>query len=95
MNEKQLEAVNGNSLSSIDTAYNQTRQLDYYANLKVTTSSYLGAIKKYNNGNDSGWWLRGAYSYYYRNFLSVADNGAWNTPSASTDNGFAPAFRIG
>ena len=89
------ETVNGNSLSSIDTAYNQTRQLDYYANLKVTTSNYLGAIKKNENGNASGWWLRTAYSYYYRNFLSVTDNDAWNTPSASTDNGFAPAFRIG
>ena len=81
------------SLSARDTTYDKTRQLDYYANLKVTTNSYSDAIKK-NNGSNSFWWLRAANSYYYGTFLYVNSNGAWISGSASETNGFAPAFRI-
>ena len=85
-----------NQVSIKDTAYNQTRQLDYYANIGegVTTDRYSGAIKKYNNSN-SFWWLRAARSdgdYY---FLGVTSYGSWNRGYASYSYGFAPAFRIG
>ena len=83
-----------NQVSSKDTAWDKTRQLDYYANLGVTTSNYSGAIKK-NNGSNSNWWLRAATSDYYYSFLSVNTNGFWSTYFASNSYGFAPAFRIG
>ena len=82
-------------VSSKDTAYNQTRRLDYYKNLGVTTSSYSGAIKKNINGKASTWWLRAADSNYDSYFLSVSSGGDWNATSASGANGLAPAFRIG
>ena len=83
-----------NQVSTYDTAYNQTRQLDYYKNLGVTTSSYSGAIKKYNNSN-SRWWLRAANSNHNIAFLSVNTDGHWNANLAIDRYGFAPAFRIG
>ena len=78
-----------------DTDYNQTRQLDYYANLKVTTSNYLGAIKKNVSGSNSDWWLRGADSTSSVYFLIVESSGDWVFHSANRPYGFAPAFRIG
>ena len=83
-----------NQVSTYDTAYNQTRQLDYYKNLGVTTSSYSGAIKKCNNSN-SGWWLRAAASNNNYSFLDVNGTGTWNSSSANSSCDFAPAFRIG
>ena len=38
-------------ISSYDTSYNNTKQLDYYKNQGVTTGSYAGAIKQYNGSN--------------------------------------------
>ena len=80
-----------------DAAYDQTRQLDYYANIDegVTTSNYSGAIKKDINGNASTWWLRGASSNRSDSFLNVLGNGNWSSRGATGTNGFAPAFRIG
>ena len=78
-----------------DTAYDQTRQLDYYAENGVTTSKYSGAIKKNINGNASSWWLRAASSYSYNPFLYVTDDGNWYVDDANNSYGFAPAFRIG
>ena len=83
-----------NQVSSRDTAWDKTRQLDYYKNLGVTTSSYSGAIKKYNNSN-SDWWLRAADSGYSSDFLYVYGNGSWSNDIADYTYGFAPAFRIG
>ena len=83
-----------NQVSSRDTAWDKTRQLDYYKNLGVTTDSYSGAIKKYNKSNSS-WWLRAAYSTYSNSFLSVNTDGDWYANDAYTSNGLAPAFRIG
>ena len=83
-----------NQVSSRDTAWNNTRQLDYYKNLGVTTSNYSGAIKKYNNPN-SNWWLRAAYSTTDINFLGVSNDGYWNYYRARDTTGLAPAFRIG
>ena len=81
-------------ISGNDTANNQTRQLDYYANLGVTTSSYSGAIKKYN-GSGSYLWLRGANSNNNNNFLNVYNMDKNSTSNLNHTNGFAPAFRIG
>ena len=85
-----------NQVSSRDTAWDKTRQLDYYANKGegVTTDSYSGAKKKYNNSN-SPWWLRAAVSNYGYSFLFVRYDGYWDYLSANNDYGLAPAFRIG
>ena len=83
-----------NQVSSRDTAWDKTRQLDYYANLGVTTSNYSGAIKKYN-GSDSDWWLRAANSDDGYSFLGVGSYGNWDYSRADRNGGFAPAFRIG
>ena len=78
-----------------DTAYSQTRQLDYYSSKGVTTDSYSGAIKQYNSSND-WWWLRTATYFYSVDFLAVYSDGAWRSDSANNSTrGFAPAFRIG
>ena len=83
-------------ISSYDTAYNNTRQLDYYKNKGVTTSSYSGAIKK-KPGSSSGrtWWLRAAYSSRNSYFLYVSDDGNWYGSYADGSIGVSPAFRIG
>ena len=82
--------------NSYDTAYDKTRQLDYYADNHVTPSENRSyAIKKNINGNASYWWLRWAYSYSDRGFLSVGGSGSWYNYGANNSYGFAPAFRIG
>ena len=78
---------------STDTARDNTRQLDYYKNLGVTTSNYSGAIKK-NGTWDGNWWLRAADSSNTYFFLSVNSNGAYDNYVASLGNGVAPAFRL-
>ena len=83
-----------NAVSSYDTAYNSTRQLDYYAKNNVTTSNYSGAIKYYA-GSASAWWLRAAFSVYNYNFLRVHSDGSWVGTYARASYGVAPAFRIG
>ena len=83
-----------NQVSTYDTAWDKTRQLDYYANLGVTTINYSGAIKK-NKGSNSDWWLRAASSNHNYDFLDVNTDGSWGNYDATLDYGFAPAFRIG
>ena len=78
----------------LDTAYNNTRQLDYYAGLNATTSSYSGAIKQ-NNGSNALWWLRSAYYDSDYGFCFVSYNGNWSNMSARNTGGVSPAFRIG
>ena len=101
------EDVDENTSSGIDyydTAYHNTRQLDYYANLGVTvggynnsTSSFDGnyssAIKK-NGTSDSWWWLRSADFYNADGFGNVRNNGIWSNGSANGTYGVSPAFRI-
>ena len=77
-----------------DTARDNTRQLDYYKNIGVTTSNYSGAIKK-NETSASFWWLRSASSGTNYGFYSVYDSGGWYYSSAPNTNGVAPAFRLG
>ena len=82
-----------NQISSYDTAYNDTKQLDYYKNQGVTTNSYAGAIKQYNGAN-SNWWLRSAYSRSTGGFLDVGSKGGWYYYTALLSYGVSPAFRI-
>ena len=77
-----------------DTARDNTRQLDYYKNLGVTTSNYSGAIKK-NGTKTTQWWLRAAGSTYNYDFYGVGTSGSWYTGFAISTNGVSPAFRIG
>ena len=83
-------------VSTYDTAYNNTRQLDYYKSKGVTTSSYSGAKKK-KSGSRSGsyWWLRAAYSDRHYDFLRVTNDGYWDYLIANITSGVSPAFRIG
>ena len=82
--------------NSYDTAYDKTRQLDYYADNHVTTSENRSyAIKKNINGNASYWWLRGPSSINSHNFFYVTDAANWGYYDAGNYYGFAPAFRIG
>ena len=88
-----------NQVSSKDTAWNNTRQLDYYKARNVTADGHLSnAIKWYKddiNEMADFWWLRAAYSSDYDDFLNVGNSGYWNYDTADYANGFAPAFRIG
>ena len=77
-----------------DTARDNTRQLDYYKNIGVTTNNYSGAIKK-NGTSASYWWLRSASSSSSGSFYGVSDKGDWGGDSAYGTNGVAPAFRLG
>lgn len=87
-----------NQVSTYDTSYNNTRQLDYYKNKGVTTNNYVSAEKFEHiaeKRKDSSWWLRAASSNFATNFLCVGINGDWYNYTANDTNGFAPAFRIG
>lgn len=86
--------VVNNKISKEDNAYNNTRQLDYYASKGVTTDSYSAAIKAYN-GTNSLWWLRTASTSGYNYYVRIADTGAWYFQGAWLEYGFSPAFRIG
>ncbi len=84
------EVWNGNNY---DTSVGTSKQLDYYKNQGVTTSSYAGAKKQYN-GSNSYWWLRSACFYYTNNFLTVSYDGDWGSYNADSSAGVSPAFRI-
>ena len=91
------EDVDGKTSSGIDyydTAYGNTRQLDYYKNAGETTSNYSGA-KKQSNGSNYAWWLRSAYSYNTYNFYFVNNTGDVRNAIANGTKGVSPAFRIG
>ena len=77
-----------------DTSDNQTRQLDYYKSIGVTTNNYSGAIKQYQV-SDSAWWTRSAYSSDRYNFYRVDSKGHRDSIPAPNIYGVAPAFRIG
>ena len=84
------------SLSARDTAYNNTRQLDYYKDQEVTTNSYSGTRKKpLGSSFYDYWWLRAPYSSDHNVFLCVNSNGDWSIYNANNNISFAPAFRIG
>ena len=80
-------------VSTYDTAYNESKQLDYYMSKGVTANDYAGAIKQYNGINDT-LWLRSAYYASARSFLIVADRGYCSNDLANVSYGISPAFRI-
>ena len=88
-----------NQVSTYDTAYNQTRQLDYYKERNVTVDGHWSsAIKWYKEDiNETAylWWLRTARSNHNSEFWVVTGNGHDYSNDASSTYGFAPAFRIG
>ena len=76
-----------------DTAYDYTRQLDYYENAGVTTTSnYSEAIKQ---NYRSSWWLRSADPTRICCFYHVFYTGNWNSYYSNFNYGVSPAFRIG
>ena len=89
---------NGTSNPIADTAWNKTRQLDYYKNkgviITTSSSSTKGAIKYYN-GSKAVWWLRSAISFIDIDFYTVNDEGGEGSSSAGSTYGVSPAFRIG
>ena len=77
-----------------DTSDNQTRQLDYYKSIGITTNNYSGAIKQYQLSTKY-WWTRSAMSNSSSNFYRVDSYGDWLDTIADRIHGVAPAFRIG
>lgn len=77
-----------------DTAYKNSRQLDYYSANKVATNNYSGAIKK-KNGTASIWWLRTPSNSNTMSFFSVAASGARTSYYVNQSYGISPAFRVG
>ena len=92
------EDVDGNTRDGIDyldNAYNNTRQLDYYKNNNIKTSSCYSAIKK-NGTSNYDWWLRSARSTNEGTFFEVGPSGGWSYDDSDDDvNGVSPAFRLG
>ena len=88
------EKAGSSSIVRYDSAWNLTRQLDYYAGLNVTTSSNSGAIKKNLSETATYWWLRSASSNDSSRFFYVDSNGDWYYASATNTFGVSPAFRI-
>ena len=91
---------NYNKISILDTAYNDTRQLDYYKLKGVTTNNYANAVKANYNYDENtyyvgAWWLRAAYSTASSGFNMVDMGGQTNGTDSFKSIGFAPAFRIG
>ena len=91
---KDVDGKTNSGIDPYDTAYNNTRQLDYYSSQNVTTSYYSGAIKQYNSSN-SYWWLCSAYSNINSTFYHVYNTGNWSYYTSNATYGVSPAFRIG
>ena len=85
-----VDEISNSGIDYKDTAYNNTRQLDYYRNKGVTTDSYSEVAKQNNS-----WWLRSAESYYKYYFFHVSRNGSWIYTDSNFVCGVSPAFRIG
>ena len=85
--------------SEYDTAWNNTRQLDYYKERNVNTDGHWSsAIKRYKDDTNDyavSWWFRVAESNLDKFFLGVSDIGSFYGGNATGTNGLAPAFRIG
>ena len=85
------------NLSEFDTAWNNTRQLDYYKARNVTADGHWSSAIKWYNINEMAylWWLRGANSHDGNYFHVVDSIGNRGGTTANETSGFAPAFRIG
>ena len=94
------EEGTNNQISEYDTAWSNTRQLDYYKARNVTADGHWSSAMKWYNINEMAywWWLRTADSDTDCSFLRVDSDGSWYYHSSVADTallGFAPAFRIG
>lgn len=95
LSTKEIWGKEGTSnVVTYDTAEIETRQLDYYSGIGVTTSNYSGAIKQYNS-SDIEWWLRTAISYLPYDYYLVTNSGKPAYHSSVAVDGVSPAFRIG
>ena len=79
--------------TNYDTSVGTSKQLDYYKNQGVTTSSYTSAIKQYK-GIEKSWWLRSSYSRTTNDFYRVNGSGGSIGNYDSNSFGVSPAFRI-
>ncbi len=79
---------------SNDTARTLTRQLDYYNQKNVTTTSYSNAIKK-RNTTAIEWWHRTATNEDGNSFFITYSSGSSGIEYAIEVLGISPAFRIG
>ena len=75
-----IDNISSNDLKEKDTAYNQTRKLDYYSN---------GNVVK----NNTKWWLRTAYADDSGSFFYVPGSSVSKITSTNTLD-VIPAFRI-
>ena len=80
-----------NGYSQTDTAYNMTRQLDYYRINGATIEEYSIAVKYYG-ATHNNIWLRAASGSF---FFNVVSPGGTTRAYANISNGISPAFRIG
>jgi len=96
LSTKEVLGKNGfNRPVTDDSAEAETRQLDYYYEINVSTDNYDSAIKSGSDGPSTHWWLRSARlrNDTYYSFFIIAHS--WNTRGAETILGVSPAFRIG
>ena len=93
-----LVDADGNTSSGIDyndSAYNNTRQLDYYSSKGVTTSNTNDLVKYLKNGYSRGnYWLRTALLNNTTMFYMVTQGGTIAEVPASNSYGVSPAFRL-
>ena len=81
-----------------DTAYHNTRQLDYYSLLNTLSENYQGDVeesRKYLDEEYYHWWLRSASYDVNWAFLTVLRQGSWQLIHSPYELGVSPAFRIG
>ena len=82
-------------ISTQDSAFENTRQLDYYQNIGLR-ASYDYLIKyKVGTTTATAWWLRTARKTTNTTYLSISTAGAWTATNANSAIGIAPTFRIG
>ena len=77
-----------------NTAFRQSRQLDYYQSQGVTISN-SGAPKKQYNGTNSFWWMRTSNCDNYNFFYYGNASGNRYFSNAINLYGVSPAFRLG
>ena len=85
-------------LDYYETSYYNTRQLDYYNSLGVTSVNPSEATKYNYNETPSyrcGWWLRTGHIYNNYAFRIVNFEGHFINDYSYFDHGISPAFRIG
>ena len=90
-----------NGISKNDTSYNLTRQLDYYSERFVSTSSteytstppWKDATKNYN-GSGYYWWTRSISNHSLSLFYMVYNDGGHGCNNVDNEMGVSPAFKL-